>query len=155
MKTTQAGCPWYAGPIFRGVDYSPTWPTWVVGSQGTQTGDSDFANDAFQSLWSGAFMAAPSGDTSAPVNNSIYRNDLKTIQSIGFNLIRLYDWDMARGSTSVTGAGLDHINFLDYANSLGMKVVVPVADYFVGDDQYSWNGVTPDDTYTFDIAPTA
>lgn len=38
---------WYTGTIWRGVDYSPTWPTWVVGAANTQTNDSDFANDAF------------------------------------------------------------------------------------------------------------
>lgn len=131
---------WYTGPTLRGVDYSPTWPTWVVGTGGTQTGDSDFANDAFQSLWGNTYQQAPAGDTSAPVNNGTnYRDDLKTIRSTGFNMVRLYNWDMARGTTSTSGIGLDHINFLNYANTLGLKVVVPVSDYFLSDDQYAWN----------------
>lgn len=147
---------WYTGTIYRGVDYSPTWPTWVVGAANTQTNDSDFANDAFASLWSNQFQAAPAGDPSAPVNNgSNYRNDLKTIAALGFNLVRLYDWDMARGTSASSGTGLDHINFLNYAKSLGLEVVVPVSDYFLGDDQYAWNGVTPTSTYTFSSAPAA
>lgn len=130
---------WYTGPTFRGVDYSPTWPNWVVGP-GTQLGDSDFANDAFQSLWSNAYVAAPANDPSVPVNNSPnYRNDLGTISAAGFNMIRLYNWDMARGTSSSSNTGLDHINFLNYANTLGLKVVVPVSDYFLSDEQFAWN----------------
>jgi len=152
MNTTQAGLSWYTGPIFRGVDYSPTWPSWVVGTGASQTADSDFANDAFQSFWSNQYLPAPAGDTSAPVRNASYRNDLKTLQGFGFNLVRLYNWDMARGSTSVTGRALDHINFLDCANALGLKVVVPVSDYFLGDDQYAWNN-TVLAGYAFSQAP--
>lgn len=146
---------WYTGGTFRGVDYSPTWPSWVVGTGAVQTADSDFANDAFQSFWSNLFVAAPSGDTSAPVQNTIYRNDLGTIAKLGFNLVRLYNWDMARGTTSTSNTGLDHINFLNYAGTLGIKVVVPVSDYFLSDDQYAWNGVTPSSTYSFGSAPAA
>ncbi len=147
---------WYTGQTYRGVSYSPTWPTWVVGTQGTQTGDSDFANDAFQSFWSNKFKPVPSGDASVPINNhGNYRDDLKTIQTIGFNLVRLYNWDMARGSSSATGPALGHINFLDYAHSLGLKVVVPVSNYFLGDNQYSWNGNTPTSAYDFSSVPTA
>lgn len=145
---------WYTGQTWRGVDYSPTWPTWVVGAGGTQTNDSDFANDAFQSLWGNAYQAAPAGDPSVPVSNSKYRDDLATISSFGFNLIRLYDWDMARGTAQGSDTGLDHINFLNYANSLGLKVVIPVSDYFLSDDQYAWNNQSLTDN-SFSSAPSA
>lgn len=146
---------WYTGPIYRGVDYSPTWPKWVVGTGATQTADSDFANDAFQSFWSDKYRSAPSGDAGKPHDNgSNYRDDLKTIRDDGFNLVRLYNWDMARGSSSVSGPALGHINFLDYADELGLKIVVPVSDYFLGDNQYAWNGQTPSSSYSFSSAPT-
>lgn len=151
-ETTGSAC--YVGPIWRGVDYSPTWPTWVVGTPGTQTADSDFANDAFQSFWGDQYNAAPEGDQSAPANNgSNYRGDLKTISDNGFNLVRLYNWDMARGAgAGASSTPLDHINFLNYADSLGLKVVVPVSDYFLGDDQYAWNGQAVAN-YQFSSAP--
>lgn len=145
---------WYTGQTWRGVDYSPTWPTWVVGAGGTQTNDSDFANDAFQSLWGKAYQAAPAGDPSIPVSNSKYRDDLATISSFGFNLVRLYDWDMARGTAQGSDTGLDHINFLNYADSLGLKVVIPVSDYFLSDDQYAWNNQSLTDN-SFSNAPSA
>jgi len=146
---------WYTGPTWRGVDYSPTWPGWVVGTGATQTADSDFANDAFQSFWNDKYQKAPTCDQSVPHNNGTnYRDDLKTISSIGFNLVRLYNWDMARGTTYSSGIGLDHINFLNYAKTLGLKVVVPVSDYFLSDDQYAWNNQALVD-YTFDSATEA
>ena len=158
MATPDTSQTKYAGPVWRGVDYSPTWTDWVVGAGSTQTGDSDFANDAFQSLWAAEFIAAPSGDTSLPIDNgNTYRDDLQTIADAGFNLVRLYDWDMARGTTATSNVGLDHINFLDTALSLGLKVVVPVSDWFLSDDPNAWN-FTPaplPSNYDFANAPLA
>jgi len=146
---------WYTGKIYRGVDYNPTWPDWVVGGNATQLGDSDFFSDAFASLWGKEYQAA-AGGTSAPHDNgSNYRNDLKTIADAGFNLVRLYNWDMARGTTSSSNTGLDHINFLNYAESLGLKVVVPIGDFFLNDTEFSWNHVTPNSSYSWDSAPAA
>lgn len=145
---------WYTGPSYRGVDYSPTWPTWIA-TPNSQTGDSDFANDAFQSFWSKKYITPPAGTLSVPVNNTPnYRDDLGTISSHKFNLIRLYNWDMARGTTASSDIGLDHINFLNYANTCKVKVVVPVSDYFLGNDQYSWNG-KPLIDYSLKSAPAA
>ncbi len=153
---TQSGNAKYTGPIWRGVDYSPTWPTWEPGTQGTQTGDSDFANDAFASLWGKAYQAAPANDPSQPHNNGRnYRNDLATIADAGFNLVRLYNWDMARGTTPASNVGLDHVNFLDYAHTLGLKVVVPVSDYFLCDDKYAWNNQAATLNYDYSNAPAA
>jgi len=145
---------WYTGASYRGVDYSPTWPTWAA-TPNTQTGDSDFANDAFQSLWSKKYMAPPSETSSVPVDNSPnYRDDIGTIASHKFNLIRLYNWDMARGTTAASGNGQDHLNFLNYANTNNVKVVVPVSDFFLGNGQYSWNNAALTD-YSFTSAPEA
>jgi len=152
---------WHTGKVFRGVDYNPTWPGWTQGPNGDpstrlQTFDSDMANDAFASLWGKAFQSAPAGDTSAPFNNGTnYRDDLGTIAGEGFNLVRLYNWGVARGTTASQApdySGLDHVNFLNYAKSLGITVVVPVSDYFLTNDQFSWNNTRPDASYSFGSA---
>jgi hypothetical protein len=53
---------WYTGPSYRGVDYSPTWPSWAA-TPNTQLQDSDFTNDAFQSFWSNKYIKPPTGTT--------------------------------------------------------------------------------------------
>ena len=146
----------YTGPIYRGVDYNPTWPGWVQGPGGTQTNDSDFFNDAFASFWASSYQAAPASSGSAPVTNALYRGDLKLMADAGFNLVRLYNWDMSRGTNAGSNApASDHLNFLDTANTLGLKVVAPVGDYFLNDDTFSWKGQTPDSSYSFSSAPLA
>ena len=130
---------WCTSRIWRGIAYSPTWPSWVAGAPGTQTSDSDFANDAFASLWGRG--------------NGSGRDDLATTAGLGFTLVRLYDWDMARGTSATQPAGRDHIGFLNHAGALKLKVVVPVSDYFLGDDRYAWNGAAPTADYGFDAAP--
>ena len=152
---------WYTGKVFRGVDYNPTWPGWNQGPNGDpstrlQTFDSDMFNDAFASLWGKGFQTPPASDTSAPINNGTnYRDDLGTIASEGFNLVRLYNWGIARGtdpSQAPNYAGLDHVNFLNYAKTLGITVVVPVSDYFLTNDAFSWNNTRPDASYSFGSA---
>lgn len=147
----------YTGPIYRGVDYNPTWPGWNQGAPNTQTFDSDFFNDAFASLWATAYQPAPASSGSKPIDNTatgIYRGDLKLMADAGFNLVRLYNWDMTRGTDSNSNApASDHLNFLNTANTLGLKVVAPVGDYFLNDDQFSWKGQTPDSAYSFSSAP--
>ena len=152
----------YSGTIWRGVDYSPTWPNWSQGAGNSQTNDSDFANDAFASFWAASYQTPPTYSNSVPIKNgSNYRDDIGTISSEGFNVVRLYDWDMSRG-TSVpnpvspsTPTAQDHYNFLNYANSKGVKVVVPVSDYFISNQQYAWGTTSPDSTYSFGSAPAS
>ncbi|MBM3740703.1 MAG: DUF4214 domain-containing protein [Acidobacteria bacterium] len=145
----------YTGTFYRGVDYSPTWSGWVQGLALTQTHDSDFFNDAFASLWANQFQAAPPHSCSLPANNTIYRDDLGTIHTNGFGLVRFYDLGPSRGTcTTSADPAPDHLNFLNYAKTLGLTVVVPVSDYFLGNDQYSWNGWTPDNLYSFGSAPS-
>lgn len=57
------------------------------------------------------------------------RNDLKTMADMGINLIRLYDWD----------ARNDHSQFLDYAHSLGIKVVVPISNWLPQQAPQVWD----------------
>ena len=60
------------------------------------------------------------------------RNDLLTIRNMGINLIRLYDWDNRN----------DHSKFLDYCDSLEIKVVVPISNYLPMHPEY-WNDQVP------------
>lgn len=114
----------YAGARQYGVSYSPTWPNWAP-TANTQLFDSDFANDAFKGLW----------DVDATGQG---RRDLTSIQqNAGFNLVRLYDWSPTRGASTGNSA---HISFLDKAQQLGLRVMVPISDYFLGDAEFSWNG---------------
>jgi hypothetical protein len=157
----------YTGPIWHGVNYSPTWGTFVIGAgaANTQMEDSDFGNDAYQALWAQGQIALQQGDASQLPNpaNTVFRNDLQTIKTDGFNLVRLYNWGPARGwgalDGSGNGPGLGHINFLNDANSLGLKVMVPVSDFFLGNGQFAWNGqdanTIVNSNYSFSSAPAA
>lgn len=131
-----------------GVCYSPTWTTWSPPYSNTgadaQFSDADFFNDSFQALW----------NTGSDNNGNVYRDDLATIAS-AFNLVRLYNWGPTRGWNSTTGVGSAHLNFLDYASSLGLQVIVPISNYFLSDDTYAWNGNNPTSDYSFDGAPAA
>ncbi|HWV87745.1 MAG TPA: hypothetical protein VNZ62_20005 [Capillimicrobium sp.] len=68
--------------------------------------DTDFANADFTELWS----SSGSG-----------RGDLAAIQSLGANLIRLYNWNPQR----------NHLPFLNEAHQRGLRIVVPISNYFV------------------------
>ncbi len=125
----------YAGPKQYAVAYNPTWPNWAP-TANTQLFDSDFFNDAFKGLW-------------GTDNTGQGRNDLATIQSGGFNLVRLYNWSPTRGANDSA-----HLSFLDKANDLGMHVIVPVSDYFLGSDQYAWGSTVPANN-DFSSAPVA
>jgi hypothetical protein len=133
----------YTGTIYRGVDYAPTWPNWAP-TKLTQFEDSDFYNHAFRGLWS------PEG------SGGKGRNDLANIGStspngIGFNEVRLYNWGPVRGWNGTKGTG--HLAFLKYAGEQGVKVMVPVSNYFLGSEQYSWGNQVPDANYSWTSAP--
>jgi hypothetical protein len=75
---------------------------------------SDVANNPMEPLWGKGF-------TSASGMRFQGRDDLRDINSMGVNLIRLYDW-----------APRDrHLNFLNYCQQLGLKVLAPVSNYFL------------------------
>lgn len=54
------------------------------------------------------------------------RNDLQKMKDMGINLIRVYDWDIRN----------DHSQFLDYAHSLNIKVIVPISNWLAQNPQY-------------------
>lgn len=92
----------------KGMCYSPTPSDYKEGAFVYE--DSDFAKNDFKALWG----------TDA---EGIGRNDLKVLsEELQINLIRLYDWNP-------TGK---HLDFLNTANELGMKVIVPISNYFIG-----------------------
>lgn len=130
--------------MLHGINYNPTWKGWKPGQPG-QFSDSDFFNDAFKAMWD-------KGETTGAKSNS-YRNDLGTISNAGLQLIRLFNWGPTRGWNGTKGTG--HINALNRASLLGMKVIVPVSNYFLSDDKYAWKGAAPDAQYSFDSAPKA
>lgn len=128
----------YTGAKQYASAYNPTWPNWSP-TAAAQLNDSDFFNDAFRGLW----------DIDPTTNQG--RQDLQTLHDAGFNLIRLYNWGPSRGWNGTSGNA--HISFLDKAQELGLKVIVPISDYFLGNDQYAWNGQNPDSTYSLGSAP--
>jgi len=87
---------------------------------------SDIARKQMGSLWG----------TQSFLTNSCApdcRNDLQTIKNLGINLIRLYDWDPRN----------DHSQFLDYANSLNIKVVVPISNWLPKQSSTVWDEQVP------------
>lgn len=61
------------------------------------------------------------------------RDDLRTMKDMGINLIRLYDWDPRN----------DHSQFLDYADSLNIKVVVPISNWLPTQGPSTWDAQVP------------
>ncbi len=86
---------------------------------------SDIARKQTGSLWGTQSYLSESCDANC-------RNDLQTIKDMGINLIRLYDWDNRN----------DHSQFLNYCQSLGIKVVVPISNYLPKHPEY-WNDQVP------------
>lgn len=82
---------------------------------------SDIARKQFGSLWGAqSYLKA----SCAPY----CRDDLKTMKDMGINLVRVYDWDTRN----------DHKPFLDYAHSLGIKVIVSISNWLpCNRDQWS------------------
>jgi hypothetical protein len=107
-----------------------------------QLEDSDFYNEAWWPLWD--------------QRSGVGRNDLQTIRNDGYNLIRLYNWNPARSNYNfvnppTTPDFAEHRSFLDKVASFphtitinghtfddgGLKVVVPVSNYFLGNAEWS------------------
>ncbi len=89
----------------KGVAYQPA-PSDYTPCQSCPYFDTDFANDAFKELWS---------------SEGGGRGDLAALQGLGVNLVRLYNWNPQR----------DHLGFLNEAHRRGIRVVVPISNYFV------------------------
>jgi len=78
---------------------------------------SDISYNPMEPLWGKSYTS--SIGSSCPNG----RNDVQTMKHMGVSLIRLYDWDPRNL----------HTKFLDYCYSLGIKVLVPVSNYFLKD----------------------
>ena len=90
----------------KGVAYQSAPSDYIAGLPAYY--DTDFFNSDFTQLWS----------TSG-------RGDLREMaQDLGANLIRLYNWNPAR----------NHLSFLNEAHRLGLRVAVPISNYFVSQD---------------------
>lgn len=99
---------------WRGVAYSPIPGVFNSNPTGAFF-DSDMTADNFQAIWGR--------------KNGCGRDDLETMAAAGVNLVRLYDYNYQRGSTQWKTGGNGHIPFLDKAQSLGIKVIIPVSNY--------------------------
>ncbi len=98
---------------------------------------SDFATAAFQGLWGQV--------------NGQGRNDLGAMQTTGYNLVRLFNWDPSLGTPTPDNPNAPapsdfqaHTSFLDTAYADGMQVMVPVSNYFLSNAQYGWQYVQGD-----------
>lgn len=80
---------------------------------------SDIATYNIKPLWGDSFFPIDGPDAGKIFTG---RNDLQNLKDLGVNLIRLYDWDSRN----------NHIPFLDYCNTLGIQVLVPVSNYNLG-----------------------
>lgn len=99
---------------WRGVAYSAIPAKFLAPPTGAFF-DSDTTAEAFQALWGS--------------KNGCGRNDLEAMAAQGINLVRLYDYNYQRGSDKWETGGNGHIAFLDKAQSLGIKVIIPVSNY--------------------------
>ncbi|WP_406694741.1 hypothetical protein V5E97_27180 [Singulisphaera sp. Ch08] len=111
-----------------------------------QLSDSDFYNSAFKPLWNTPRYT----DTD---NSKL--NDLQLMQKMGVTkesntgqtAIRLYDWGVERGFSSTTSGTSEHLEFLNAVQAAGLKVIVPVSNFFLGDEN-AWAGAAPDANYS-------
>ena len=106
---------WPAG-FYKGMCYS-AFPSPYDPSSANSTcifSGSDIANNPLAPLWGNGFTSANGMRFSG-------RDDVRMMNLMGVNLIRLYDW-----------APRDrHLNFLNYCHGLGIKVLAPVSNYFL------------------------
>lgn len=99
---------------WRGVAYSAI-PAQFTNAPGGAFFDSDTTAAAFQAQWGS--------------KDGCGRNDLEAMAAQGVNLVRLYDYNYQRGSDKWMTAGNGHIPFLDKAQELGIKVIIPISNY--------------------------
>jgi hypothetical protein len=121
----------YDGPVYHAIGYSPTYPNWAP-TPGTQFQGSDLTNQAFVGLWNTPRVPNPNGGGLV--------TDLEAMKIAGFNAMRLYNWDPARGF--VPGSDppqfTQHIPFLDALHTQGLKLIFPISNYFLSDQDFAW-----------------
>ena len=76
---------------------------------------SDIAYDPIAPIWGTSYTSSTGSSCDK------CRNDLQTLQDMGVNLIRLYDWD-ARNK---------HWNFMDYCFDMGISILAPVSNWWL------------------------
>jgi hypothetical protein len=77
---------------------------------------SDIAYDPIAPLWDNKPYVSTTGSSCTNP-----RDDLTTIKNMGCNLVRLYDWEPRN----------KHLRFLDRCVELGIKVLIPISNYFL------------------------
>lgn len=98
-----------------GMNYEPSPSDYVQLPAPEKYGDTDFANDDFKMLWDDS----PTGA----------RGDLNNIKALGCNIVKMYNWSAPAPDGYWQR---DHKNFLKKCSELGLKVIVPISNYFTG-----------------------
>ncbi len=93
----------------KGICYNPSPHDFKGDGQGTYY-DADFCNDSCAKWWGTV--------------NGEGRDDLRKLSEIGVNFLHVY-------SMNQSGSGRNHINFMNYCNSLGMHMAFSVNTYYV------------------------
>ena len=100
----------------KGMNWEPSPSNYTSLPAPSQYGDTDFANDDFVALWN-------------VDGNNVGRTDLQTIQGLGCNTIKMYNWSVP----APNGYWMrNHKNFLVMAQQLGLSVIVPISNFFTG-----------------------
>jgi hypothetical protein len=106
----------------QGVCYSPA-PSDDTPAPPQRFFDTDFTNSAFPLLWGGATKDGVTG-----------RDDLGTLAAAGVNFLHLYNWSVPPAPGSAPGQyQRNHLPFLSAAKAAGIRVMVPVSNYFMGE----------------------
>lgn len=96
-----------------GMNWQPSPSDYASIPPPSKYGDTDFANDDFAALW------GASG-----------RNDLQKIKELGCNTIKMY----TIGHPAPNGHWMrNHKGFFNRARELGLSVILPISNYFVGE----------------------
>ena len=112
--------------FYKGICYQPFPPGYDPSRANTTCifFGSDIAYDPMAPLW-GKNYTSSKGSSCDATGSPQCRDDVQTLNTMGVNLVRLYDWEPRN----------HHLRFLDYCDTLGIKVLVPVSNYFVRPDQ--------------------
>lgn len=111
---------------FNGICYQP-FPPGYNPSTANNTYiffGSDIAYDPMEPIWGDSYTSCTGSSCNLTSPNKA-RNDIQTLEEMGVQLLRLYDWEPRN----------KHLKFLDYCLQHGIKVLAPVSNYFVKPDQ--------------------